>query len=77
MAVLERKYKRYSTFYAVNTWRGKPAREKVGRNRREAESRDAAMQREIKAGTYVPPASRARDVVGVFAPFFLEARTNA
>jgi integrase len=77
MSVVERKYKRFSTFYAVNTWRGKQVREKVGRNRRAAESRDGAMQREIEAGTYVPPASRARDTMGAFGPFFLEPRANA
>lgn len=76
MAVLERKYKRFSTFYAVNTWKGKQVREKVGRNKRAAESRDGAMQREIESGTYVPPASRARDTVGGFADFFTEGRDN-
>jgi integrase len=77
MAVLERKYTRFSTYYVVHTWRGKQVREKVGRNRRDAESRDGAMKREIDAGTYQPPASRARDTVKGFGPFFLEPRTNA
>lgn len=76
MTVVERKYRKFSTFYAVNTWRKKQVREKVGRNRRDADARDAAMKREIKAGTYVPPASRARDTVGGFGPYFLEPRKN-
>jgi hypothetical protein len=32
MAVVARKYTRFTTYYAVNTWRGKQVAEKVGRN---------------------------------------------
>lgn len=77
MAVLERKYTRFTTYYVVHTWNGKQVREKIGRNRRDADSRDGAMKREIDAGTYTPPASRSRDTVAGFGPFFLEPRANA
>lgn len=76
MAVVERKYTKFSTFYAVNTWHGAQVPEKVGRNRRDAERRDVAMKREIANGTYTPPASRVRDTVQGYGTLFFESRTN-
>ncbi len=77
MSVVERKYKRFSTFYAVNTWHGVQVPEKVGRNREAAKRRDAQMKREIAEGTYSPPASRTRDTVEGYGTLFFESRTNA
>lgn len=76
MAVVARKYKRFTTYYAVNTWHGAQVAEKVGKNREAANRRDAQMKREIEAGTYSPPASRARDTVEGYGTLFFESRTN-
>jgi integrase len=76
MAVVARKYTRFTTYYAVNTWHGAQVAEKVGRNERDAERRDGAMKREIEAGTYTPPASRTRDTVEGYGSLFFESRTN-
>lgn len=76
MAVVPRVYKKFTTYYAVNTWHGKQVAERVGRNKREADARDSAMKREIEAGTYEPPASRARDTVDGFGTAFFDSRTN-
>lgn len=77
MAVVPRVYKKFTTYYAVNYWHGKQVAERVGRNKREAEVRDAAMKREIEDGTYEPPESRAHATVDGFGLAFYEARTNS
>lgn len=58
MAVVERKDSKGPVFYAVNKWNGRQKSERVGRNRREAERRDAVMKKEIENGTYQPPEAR-------------------
>jgi integrase len=77
MAVVPRKYKSRTTYYAVNDWQGKQVAERVGANEREARIRDRAMKKEIKAGTYRPPASVLAQNVGAYLDAWLAGRTNA
>lgn len=77
MAVVARKRKGFTTFYAVNEWLGKQVAEPVGRNRRDAETRDRAMKREIAAGTYRPPGETKSVTIGQYATAWGAARTNA
>lgn len=75
MAVVERKDSKGSVFYAVNQWNGRQKSERVGRNRRDAERRDAAMKREIAAGTYQPPRERKDLSVGDLVSLYHGKRT--
>jgi integrase len=78
MAVVERKLAKGRKTYGVsNEWQGKPVWEKVGSSRRQAESRDKAMKREIKAGTYVPKESAKALTVLQLAELWASSRTNA
>jgi integrase len=79
MAVVERKRKSGSVFYAVNMWRGKQVSEMVGPRKREAQSRDRAMKGEIKDGTYQPPANTLANAQRFkeFADAWAGQRTNA
>lgn len=78
MAVVERKRAKGKIVFGVmNEWNGKPFWELVGTSRREAETRDRAMKREIKTGTYVPH-ERSRSVtVKQFADVWATTRTNS
>ncbi|MEO6600565.1 MAG: hypothetical protein ABIQ16_11865, partial [Polyangiaceae bacterium] len=77
MAVVARKYKSRITYYAVNDWRGKQIAERIGPSQREASLRDRAMKREIKAGTYQPPAAVIAKTFGGYIESWLRERTNA
>lgn len=52
MAVAPRKQKKGTVYRVANKQNGKAIWEYVGTDKREAQRRDAAMKREIKAGTY-------------------------
>lgn len=77
MAVVARKRKKGTVYYAVNEWRGRQTSELVGSSKREAEIRDRAMKREIKDGTYQPPVERAAVTVGEYADAWVKQRSNA
>jgi integrase len=77
MAVVPRKYKSKTTFYAVNEWRGKQVAEKIGPNERQARIRDNAMKKEIKTGTYKPPSEVIAKRVGDFIEEWAAPRINA
>lgn len=77
MSVVKREYKTVTTYWAVNTWKGKQVAERIGANKAKADARDAQMKREIAAGTYNPPASRARHTVKGFGSAFFDSRMNA
>jgi integrase len=77
MAVVPRKRKGGVVFYVVNEWQGKPTWEKVGTQKRQAEQRDNAMKREIRAGAYVPPAASKALTVQQYATVWCSKRTNA
>ncbi len=70
MAIVTRKDAEGPVYYVANKWNGRQKSERVGRNRREAERRDAAMKKEIAAGTYQPPGERPKllvcDIVGLY-----------
>lgn len=76
MAVVERKDSKGVVFYAVNEWNGRQKSERVGRNRRDAERRDAAMKREIADGTYQAPKERKSLQVGDVVTMFNGKRAN-
>lgn len=77
MAVVARKRKSGTVYYVVHAWQGKQVAEKVGTSKREAEIRDRAMKREIKAGTYLPPSSSRAITLRQFAESWAAKRTNA
>jgi integrase len=76
MAVVERKDSKGPVFYAVNDWNGRQKSERVGRNLREAQRRDAAMKKEIDAKTYQPPKERKSLEVGDVVTMFNGKRSN-
>jgi integrase len=76
MAVVERRDKQGPIFFVANKWNGRQKSEKVGRNRREAERRDAAMKKEIERGTYQPPTQRKEMQFGDLAIVWHGKRTN-
>lgn len=76
MAVVPRRRKSGVVYYVANTWHGKPAWERVGKSKREAEQRDNAMKREIAAGTYAPPTTSKALTVKQYAEQWLNRRTN-
>jgi integrase len=75
MAVVERKRKRGSTFYAVFTWHGKDVWEKAGSNRREAEQIDRLRRKQVKAGTYEPTGEGGATTVRQWAESWISKRT--
>lgn len=76
MAVVERKDSKGIVYYAVNKWNGRQKSERIGRNLREAERRDAAMKKEIAAGTYQPSQDRKSLTVGDIVSMFNGKRLN-
>lgn len=77
MAVVERKRSKGVVYSVTNEWQGKPAWERVGTSRREAETRDRAMKKEIKNGTYVPNERSRSSTVMQIAGIWASTRTNA
>lgn len=77
MAVVPRRRKSGTVYYVTNTWKGKPAWERVGTHKRQAEERDRAMKKEIAAGSYSPPATAKALTLRQFAESWVEKRTNA
>lgn len=77
MAVVPRKRKGRVVYGVSNEWKGKPAWELVGPNKREAEQRDRAMKKEIADGTYQPPATAKALTVKQEAELWSVPRTNA
>lgn len=73
MAVVPRKRSRTTVYYVANRWRGKIEWERVGTDKRAAERRDAAVKREIEAGTYVPKRTEA-STVRAYAEAWFSAR---
>jgi len=76
MAVVERKRAHKTVFYVVFTWQRKRVWEHAGSDRREAERLDARRKREVKNGSYTPPAESRAITVGQFAAEWLAKRTN-
>jgi integrase len=77
MAVVTRKRKSGTTYFAVNVWQGRQVSERVGSSRRDAEVRDRAMKREIEAGTYRPPSETRALTIGQYAESWGSTRKNA
>ncbi len=76
MAIVKRKDNEGIVFYVANEWNGRQKSERVGRNLREAQRRDAAMKKEIANGTYQPPKLRRSMSFGDFATTWHAKRTN-
>jgi integrase len=76
MAVVKRKDGKGVVFYVVNEWNGRQKSERVGRNERDAQRRDAAMKKEIADGTYQPPKERKSLSVGDVVTMFNGKRAN-
>lgn len=76
MAVVPRKRKTGLVYFVVNTWQKRQVSERVGTSKREAEIRDRAMKREIKAGEYLPPTERKSLTLGEYAEYWAKHRTN-
>jgi integrase len=77
MAVVPRPRKLGTIFYVATHWHGKVYWEPAGKERREADRLDARRKREVKAGTYQPPAGRAANTtVALRIDRWLEGRTN-
>jgi integrase len=75
VAVAPRRQKGGTVYRVVNrTKTGKPAWEFVGRDKRQAERRDAAMKREIAAGTYSSKHKTGEVTVASEADTFFAAR---
>ena len=55
------------SYWVVFSWQGKRVWERSGPDRRAADRLDERRQREVKAGTYVPPRSRTATTFGQFA----------
>lgn len=62
--------------YVVLRWRGRQYAEPAGSDRRAAERLETQRKREIKAGTYGPPAARAATTVRAHLERWLDARKN-
>lgn len=77
MAVVGRKRKSGTAYYAVREWHGRQVAELVGTSKREAEIRDRAMKKEIDDGTYEPPEHRKALTVREFSDVWGKRRTNA
>jgi integrase len=77
MAVVTRKRKSGAVYFAVREWQGRQVSERVGSSKREAEIRDRAMAKEIKAGTYQPPEHRKSSTVAEYAVAWGSIRKNA
>jgi integrase len=77
MAVVGKKRKKGVVFYVATHWQGALYYERVGAERREAERLDSRRKKEVKAGTYQPPAARASNItVAAQAKRWLPTRTN-
>jgi integrase len=76
MAIVKRKDNEGIVFFVTNMWNGRQKSERVGRNIREAQRRDAAMKKEIANGTYQPPKLRRSMSFGDFATMWHGKRTN-
>jgi hypothetical protein len=77
MAVVPRTRKSGTVYTVVNEWQGRQASELVGPSKREAEIRDRAMKKEIKAGTYQPKQGARFVILKQYAETWGEKRTNA
>jgi integrase len=64
------------SYWVVFAWQGKRVWERSGPDRRAADRLDERRQREVKAGTYVPPRSRTATTFGQFAKTWAEKRKN-
>jgi integrase len=75
MAVVPRKRKNGIVYFVANRCNGRVQFERVGPDKREATRRDAAMKKEIAAGTYVGKPTGAT-TVGAFAAEWFANRRN-
>lgn len=75
MAVVTRQRKTGAVYFVANKQNGAAVWERVGTVERDAERRDAAMKKEIAAGTYIGKPTGAK-TVGAYAATWLAARTN-
>ncbi len=73
---VERRRGTKTVYYAVFTWRGKRVWENAGTDKREAERLEQRRKREVKAGTYVPPAESRGTTVGQWITSWAERRNN-
>ena len=77
MAVAPRETKKGTVFRVATKWKGKLYFESAGSDRREAQRLDARRKREVKAGTYMPPAARSGTIsVRSYAERFFASRSN-
>lgn len=76
MAVVERKRKRGIVYYVVTSMKGVKSWEKVGSNKREAETLDRQRRREVKEGTFAPGQVTAETTVATFAARWIDGRKN-
>jgi integrase len=76
MAIAPRKQKGGTVYRVANRVNGKMCFERVGKDKREAQRRDAAMKREIASGTYRPQHRTGEVTVASEADSFFAARKN-
>ena len=76
MAVVERKRKRGIVYYVVTSVKGVKSWEKVGSNKREAETLNRQRRREVKEGTFTPDNVTAQTTVATFAARWIDGRKN-
>jgi integrase len=76
MAVVERKHKRATSYWVVTSCKGVKHWERVGTNKREAETLDRQRRREVKEGTFRPGQMTAEVSVATFLKSWLETRKN-
>jgi integrase len=78
MALVPRKRKGDVVHYQIAVWwKGKRYWEPAGADKREARRLEARRKREVKDGTYVPPAARSGGItVKAYAERFFAGRTN-
>jgi len=76
MAVVERRRKRGTVYYVCTSVKGAKHWEKVGTNKREAETLDRQRRREVKEGTFRPGQATAQMLVETFGRRWLETRKN-
>jgi integrase len=76
MAVVERKHKRATSYWVVTSCKGVKHWERVGTNKREAETLDRQRRREVKEGTFRPGQMTAEVSVATFVKSWLETRKN-